>query len=329
VNVFDTGDLDDEDDDRAFPSGRPIGAEHAGQPDPRNWANWRDDFFIPSSRLLVAAPWILIAATTNCAAAPVRLVLPARRASPLLGRAVGRTLPFRRLPRLATRRMAQLSMPFADQRFPTEPKPPMCLRLGGLNSCLPTPPMPAMPCSTLSTTTCAIPLVATMLARTRRPPGSSPPADLGVVKKDKAFLPETRLRLHQHHPAGPRSRPCFQRPATPRHRRELPPHARFQHRLRQSHPPQLAVGHRGMELSNVSRAVAGRSQAADRVPDLAARWVTWSASSDFGAMVMTSASVAPGRALVAPRVSTWRPAIRPGPVRAADDRCVSSSDAHC
>src|SRR5262249_30002769 len=49
VDVFDTGDLDDEDVPRI-----PIGPGYfsqnmPGSPIPDIWANWRDDFFIPSS----------------------------------------------------------------------------------------------------------------------------------------------------------------------------------------------------------------------------------------------------------------------------------------
>ncbi len=58
VSVYDTGDLDDEDE----PS-LPIGAAYwsqniEGSPNPDKWTNWRDDFFRPAARLLVAAPWL-------------------------------------------------------------------------------------------------------------------------------------------------------------------------------------------------------------------------------------------------------------------------------
>jgi hypothetical protein len=58
VNVYDTGDLDDEDEPDL-----PIGAAYwsqnmRGSPNPDKWSDWRDDFFAPASRLLPAAPWL-------------------------------------------------------------------------------------------------------------------------------------------------------------------------------------------------------------------------------------------------------------------------------
>ena len=59
VNVYDTGDLDDED-----IASLPIGAAYwsqniEGSPNPDKWSNWRDDFFRPGAKLLTAAPWLM------------------------------------------------------------------------------------------------------------------------------------------------------------------------------------------------------------------------------------------------------------------------------
>jgi hypothetical protein len=59
VSFYDTGDLDDEDEPDL-----PIGAAYwsqnmEGSPIPDKWAFWRDDFFLPATRLLPVAPWLL------------------------------------------------------------------------------------------------------------------------------------------------------------------------------------------------------------------------------------------------------------------------------
>jgi len=136
VNVFDTGDLDDEDDDPRIPIGPAYWSQNMqGSPIPDNWANWRDDFFIPSSRLLVAAPWILNRGNHElCSRAGPGWFYLLDAGSPLLG-------PGRRQNACPPQTPAgwqpgawpSSPMPFADQRFPTDPKPPMRLRLGGLN----------------------------------------------------------------------------------------------------------------------------------------------------------------------------------------------------
>ena len=60
VKVYDTGDLDDEDEPDV-----PIGAGYwsqnmQGNPIPDTWAAWRDDFFMPAARLMKTAPWLLV-----------------------------------------------------------------------------------------------------------------------------------------------------------------------------------------------------------------------------------------------------------------------------
>ena len=136
MNVFDTGDLDDEDDEPRIPIGPAYWSQNMqGSPIPDNWANWRDDFFIPSSRLLVAAPWILNRGNHElCSRAGPGWFYLLDAASPLWGRAIGRTPARRKLPAgWQAGAWPKQPAPFAGQRFPTEPKPPMCLRLGSLN----------------------------------------------------------------------------------------------------------------------------------------------------------------------------------------------------
>ena len=60
VKVYDTGDLDDEDEPEV-----PIGPGYwsqnmQGSPIPDVWAAWRDDFFVPASRLMKTAPWLFV-----------------------------------------------------------------------------------------------------------------------------------------------------------------------------------------------------------------------------------------------------------------------------
>ena len=60
VKVYDTGDLDDEDEPEV-----PIGPGYwsqnmQGSPIPDVWPAWRDDFFVPAARLMKTAPWLLV-----------------------------------------------------------------------------------------------------------------------------------------------------------------------------------------------------------------------------------------------------------------------------
>jgi hypothetical protein len=137
VNVFDTGDLDDEDDEPRSPIGPAYWSQNMqGSPIPDNWANWRDDFFIPSSRLLVAAPWIFNRGNHElCSRAGPGWFYLLDSGSPLLG-------PGRRQNACPLQTPAGWqpgawpkppALPFAGQPFPTAPTPPVRLRLGALN----------------------------------------------------------------------------------------------------------------------------------------------------------------------------------------------------
>ena len=334
VNVFDTGDLDDEDDEPRIPIGPAYWSQNMqGSPMPDNWANWRDDFFIPSSRLLVAAPWILNRGNHElCSRAGPGWFYLLDAGSPLLGSGP----PAERLPaadtgRLAARRVAQL---------------PPC-------------PSPASPSRRSPNRRCACDWEASNIIAFnssdagdaalyaldhyvaqyrlgRRDAGRGhdahldrhPPADLGVVEEDQGRRGRRRaLRLHQHHPAGRARDACF---PTACRRIVTAVIAGHMHRFQAigfggRRPPQLVVGTGGMELSHVQpAALAGRSQAADpRARFRRRRRVTWSASAISARWSCAWASAAPGRApCSARRARPWRPAIRPGRARAADDRCA-------
>ena len=76
VSVFDTGDLDDEDEAPRYPIGPGYWSQNMqGSPLPDRWSSWRDDFFIPSTRLLMAAPWLPSRVITNVQPCRTRLVL--------------------------------------------------------------------------------------------------------------------------------------------------------------------------------------------------------------------------------------------------------------
>jgi hypothetical protein len=136
VKVFDTGDLDD-DEEPDVPIGPAYFSQNMpGSPTPDIWANWRDDFFVPSPRLLVAAPWVLSRGNHElCSRAGPGWFYLLDAASPLLG-------PGRRQaecpPQLPAGWRpgawpAPPAQPFLGESFPTAPHPPFRLRLGGLD----------------------------------------------------------------------------------------------------------------------------------------------------------------------------------------------------
>ena len=136
VDVFDTGDLDDEDDDPGFPIGPGYWSQNiAGSPRPDNWPDWRDDFFIPSSRLLAAAPWVFTRGNHElCSRAGPGWFYLLDAGSDLLGgaRAQGHCPP--QLPAgWRAGAWPDPALPFDGQRFPTLPTPPFRLKLDGLD----------------------------------------------------------------------------------------------------------------------------------------------------------------------------------------------------
>jgi hypothetical protein len=136
VRVFDTGDLDNEDEDLRFPIGPGYFSQNfPGSPRPDNWPDWRDDFFIPSSRLLVAAPWVFTRGNHElCSRAGPGWFYLLDAGSELPGGARGQRACPPQLP--ATWRPGHWpdpALPFDGQTFPTLPTPPFRLKLGGLD----------------------------------------------------------------------------------------------------------------------------------------------------------------------------------------------------
>ncbi len=136
VAVYDTGDLDDDDDPQVT-----IGATYwsqniQGSPVPDGWAAWRDDFFVPAAGLLPTAPWIFSRGNHElCSRAGPGWFYLLDPASPLLG-------PGRRQDSCPPQTPANWragawplppALPFDREPFPTAPSPPYRLRLGGLN----------------------------------------------------------------------------------------------------------------------------------------------------------------------------------------------------
>ena len=296
VNVFDTGDLDDEDDEPRVPIGPAYWSQNMqGSPIPDNWANWRDDFFIPSSRLLVAAPWILNRGNHElCSRAGPGWFYLLDAGSPLLG-------PGHRQISCPPQTPAGWqpgawpkppAVPFADQPFPTEPTPPMRLRLGALN-------IIAVDSSYagdaviygLDHYVAQYRSVAAMLAEDTTPTWIVTHRPIwGVVKVDKGspagdapygFVNVTQqVAVATAFPNG------------------LPSHlaaviAGHMHRFQaigfdSRRPPQLVVGTGGMELSHVQPVPSPDDPKRPiRVPDFDGSTGFVVGLSDFGAMVMT------------------------------------------
>lgn len=86
VAVYDTGDLDDDDDPQVT-----IGATYwsqniQGSPVPDRWASWREDFFLPAATLLPTAPWVFSRGNHElCSRAGLGWFYLLDPASPLLG----------------------------------------------------------------------------------------------------------------------------------------------------------------------------------------------------------------------------------------------------
>jgi hypothetical protein len=136
VNVYDTGDLDDED-----VASLPIGAAYwsqniVGSPNPDKWINWRDDFFRPAAKLLVAAPWLMSRGNHElCSRGGPGWFYLLDAGSPLLGPGHKQVecppqLPPDWQPGAWPKPPA---LPFAGLPFPTHTSAPFRLKLGRLN----------------------------------------------------------------------------------------------------------------------------------------------------------------------------------------------------
>jgi hypothetical protein len=136
VQVFDTGDLDDEDESSRFPIGPGYFSQNIpGSPRPDNWPDWRDDFFIPSSRLLATAPWVFTRGNHElCSRAGPGWFYLLDSGSDLLGGARPQSACPPQLP-VDWREGAwpDPALPFDGQPFPSLPTAPFRLKLGGLD----------------------------------------------------------------------------------------------------------------------------------------------------------------------------------------------------
>lgn len=136
VEVYDTGDLDDDDDPQVT-----IGATYwsqniLGSPIPDAWAAWRNDFFLPAANLLPTAVWVFSRGNHElCSRAGPGWFYLLDPASPLLG-------PGRHQDSCPPQTPAHWragawppppALPFDREPFPTVPSQPYRLRLGGLN----------------------------------------------------------------------------------------------------------------------------------------------------------------------------------------------------
>ncbi|MBL6615088.1 MAG: metallophosphoesterase [Reyranella sp.] len=135
VRIYDTGDLDDEDDVPEEPLGPGYWSQNMqGSPVPDTWSAWRDDFFVPAARLMKTAPWLFVRGNHElCSRAGPGWFYLLDPASVLLG---------------GDRRQEQCpdqtpagwqpgawprALPFEGQPFPVRITPPMRLKLGDLD----------------------------------------------------------------------------------------------------------------------------------------------------------------------------------------------------
>ncbi len=136
VTVYDTGDLDDDDEPQVS-----IGATYwsqnvQGSPVPDGWAAWRDDFFAPAAGLLPRAPWIFSRGNHElCSRAGPGWFYLLDPDSPLLGpgRQQGACPPQTPANWRPGAWPGPPARPFDREPFPTAPGEPYRLRLGGLN----------------------------------------------------------------------------------------------------------------------------------------------------------------------------------------------------
>ena len=136
VTVFDTGDLDDEDEPQVTIGATYWSQNMEGSPVPDGWAAWRDDFFLPAAGLLPVAPWVFSRGNHElCSRGGPGWFYLLDSASPLLG-------PDRRQEACPPQTPAGWrpgawppppALPFDREPFPTAPSPPYRLRLGELD----------------------------------------------------------------------------------------------------------------------------------------------------------------------------------------------------
>lgn len=135
VRIYDTGDLDDEDDIPEEPLGPGYWSQNMqGSPIPDNWPAWRDDFFVPAARLMTTAPWLFVRGNHElCSrAGPGWFYLLDPGSALLGGEHPQGDCPPQTPPGWRPGAWPQVQ-PFHGEPFPIRITPPMRLKLGDLD----------------------------------------------------------------------------------------------------------------------------------------------------------------------------------------------------
>jgi hypothetical protein len=135
VKVYDTGDLDDEDDVPEDPVGPAYWSQNMqGSPIPDVWSAWRDDFFVPATRLMKTAPWLFVRGNHElCSRAGPGWFYLLDPGSALLGGARNQDHCPPQTPAGWQPGAWPSAQPFDGQPFPVRITPPMRLKLGDLD----------------------------------------------------------------------------------------------------------------------------------------------------------------------------------------------------
>ncbi len=134
VNVYDTGDLDDEDAPKLDIAKVYWSQNIQGSPRPDAWPAWRDDFFRPAARLLPVAPWVFLRGNHElCSRGGPGWFYLLDPASSLLGGEGQRACPPQTPPGWRPGAWPPEALPFVGQPFPNVLSPPYRLRLGELD----------------------------------------------------------------------------------------------------------------------------------------------------------------------------------------------------
>jgi hypothetical protein len=135
VKVYDTGDLDDEDDVPEEPIGPAYWSQNMqGSPIPDVWPAWRDDFFVPATRLMKTSPWLFVRGNHElCSRAGPGWFYLLDPGSALLGGARNQDHCPPQTPAGWRPGAWPSALPFDGQTFPVRITPPMRLKLGDLD----------------------------------------------------------------------------------------------------------------------------------------------------------------------------------------------------
>jgi hypothetical protein len=135
VKVYDTGDLDDEDDVPEEPIGPAYWSQNMqGSPLPDVWSAWRDDFFMPATRLMKTSPWLFVRGNHElCSRAGPGWFYLLDPGSALLGGARNQDDCPPQTPAGWRPGAWPSALPFDGQVFPVSITPPMRLKLGDLD----------------------------------------------------------------------------------------------------------------------------------------------------------------------------------------------------